>query len=160
MRSDLTAWMIRGIGLAVGALVVIVIVQIGLAAGGVLLLVFVSVLLASALAPIVGWLRDRLPLGRVGAIAVVYLSFIVVMLGMAFIVVPAAVGQAGRIVAALPPFFDEVRAWAASLRPAALSMSITALVDSVESVFAPAPPPGSDEVVEVGAAVAEAALSF
>jgi predicted PurR-regulated permease PerM len=160
MRSDLKTWTIRGIGLAVGVLIVFAIVQVGIAAGRVLLLVFVSVLFASALAPIVGWLRARLPVGRVGAIAVVYLSFIVVMLGMAFIVVPAAVNQAGRIVAELPPFFDEVRAWAATLRPVALSTSVTALLDSVESVFAPAPPPGSDEVVEVGAAVAEAALSF
>lgn len=160
MRSDISTWMIRGMGLAIGALIVIGIVQVGFAAGGVLLLVFVSILLASALEPIVGWLRDRLPLGRVGTILVVYLSFILVMLGMAFIVVPAALGQAGRIVAGLPPFFDQVRAWAAELRPSALSTSITALVDSVQSVFAPAPPPDTNEVVEVGAAVAEAAVSF
>ena len=160
MRSDLTTWMVRGIGLAVGVLIVVAVVQIGIAAGGVLLLVFVSVLLASALSPIVGWLREKLPLGRVGAIVVVYLSFILVMLAMAFIVLPAAVNQAGRIVAQLPPFFDEVRGWAGNLRPVALSTSITALVDSVESIFAPAPPPAGDEVVEVGATVAEAALSF
>jgi len=160
MHSDLKMWTIRGIGLALGVLVVVAVVQVGIAAGGVLLLVFVSVLLASALSPIVGWLRARLPLGRVGAIAVVYLSFILVMLAMAFIVLPAAVNQAGRIVVQLPPFFEEVRGWAADLRPVALSTSITALVDSVESVFAPAPPPGSDEVVEVTATVAEAALSF
>lgn len=160
MRSDLTVWMMRGIGLAVGVLIVIAIVQVGIAAGRVLLLIFVGVLLASALGPIVGWLRARLPLGRVGAIVVVYLSFFLVMLAMAFIVVPAAVNQAGRIAAQLPPFFDEVRTWAANLRPVALSTSITALLDSVESIFAPAPPPASEEVVEVGAAVAEAALSF
>jgi predicted PurR-regulated permease PerM len=135
-------------------------VQVGFAAGSVLLLIFVSVLLASALEPIVGWLRDRLPLGRVGTILVVYLSFILVMLGMAFIVVPAAIGQAGRIVAGLPPFFDQVRAWAAELRPVALSTSITALVDSVQAIFRPAPPPDTSEVVEVGTAVAEAAVSF
>jgi predicted PurR-regulated permease PerM len=160
MHSDLKAWTIRGIGLALGVLVVVAVVQVGIAAGGVLLLVFVSVLLASALSPIVGWLRDTLPLGRVGAIAVVYLLFILVMLAMAFIVLPAAVNQAGRIVAQLPPFFEEVRGWAANLRPVALSTSITALVDSVEAAFAPAPPPSGDEVVEVGATVAEAALSF
>ena len=74
-----------------------------------LLLLFVAVLLASALEPIVGWLRERLPLGRVGAIVVVYLSFFLVMLAMAFIVVPAAVNQGRRIAAQLPPFFDEVR---------------------------------------------------
>jgi predicted PurR-regulated permease PerM len=160
MRSDITTWMTRGMGLAIGALLVVGIVQVGFAAGSVLLLIFVSVLLASALEPIVGWLRDRLPLGRVGTILVVYLSFILVMLGMAFVVVPAAIGQAGRIVAGLPPFFDQVRVWAAELRPVALSTSITALVDSVQAIFRPAPPPDTSEVVEVGTAVAEAAVSF
>jgi len=161
MRSDITPWAIRGMGLSLGALTVFGLVQLGIAAGGVLLLFFVSILFASALAPIVGWLRDRLPLGRVGAILVVYLSFFVVMLAMAFIVLPAAIGQAGRIVASLPHFFDQVRAWAADLRPVALSTSITALVDSAQTIFVPAPaPPDAEEVVEVGAAVAEAAVSF
>ena len=48
--------------------------------------------------------------------------------------------------------------WAGDLRPVALSTSITALVDSVAEFFAPAPPPSPGEVVEVGTAVAEAAL--
>ena len=48
--------------------------------------------------------------------------------------------------------------WAATLRPVALSTSITALIDSVAEIFAPAPPPSPGEVVEVGTAVAEAAL--
>ncbi len=160
MRSDITPWAIRGMGLALGALTVYGLVQLGIAAGGVLLLFFVSILFASALEPIVGWLRRRLPLSRVGAILVVYLCFFTIMVGMAFVVIPAALNQAARIVAALPPFFDEVRAWAAGLRPVALSDSITALVDSVEAIFAPAPPPDSEEVVEVGSAVAEAAVAF
>jgi len=49
----------------------------------VLLLLFVSILLASALEPMVGWLRDRLPLNRVGTILVVYLAF---FLGKRFLV--------------------------------------------------------------------------
>ena len=46
-------------------------------------------------------------------------------------------GRAGRdragadVVARLPAFFDHVRDWASTLRPAALSRSITELVDSV-----------------------------
>lgn len=160
MRSDITPWTVRGMALAVGALIVLGLVQLGSLAGGVLILLFVSVLFASALEPIVGWLRDRLPLGRVGTILVVYLTFFVAMVGIAFIVVPAAVNQASAIIAELPPFFDDVRARAANLRPAALGTSITALVDSVQSIFAPAPPPDEEEVVQVGAAVAEAAASF
>ncbi|MGH2477131.1 MAG: AI-2E family transporter, partial [Candidatus Limnocylindrales bacterium] len=156
MRSDLTSWLIRGMGVTVGAAIVIAIIALGFAAASVLLLMFLSILLASALEPIVGWLRVRLRLGRAGTILVVYASFFVLVLAFAFIVVPAAVNQAERILASLPPFFDEVRGWAANLRPTALSTSITALVDSVDAIFAPAPPPDADEVVEVGTAVAEA----
>ncbi|MGZ9276067.1 MAG: AI-2E family transporter, partial [Candidatus Limnocylindrales bacterium] len=46
------------------------------------------------------------------------------------------------------------------LRPTALSSSITTLVHSVEGIFAPAAPPDPDEVVEVGAAVAEAVVAL
>ncbi len=160
MRSDLVPWTIRGMGLALGALLVYGLVQLGGAAGGILLLLFISVLLASALEPIVGLLRDRLPLGRSGTILVVYAGFFVAVLGIAFIVVPAAIKQAEEIIQSLPPFFEQTRAWAADLRPAALARSVSALVDSVASVVKPPPPPDPDTVVEVGAAVAEAAVAL
>ena len=160
MRSDISDWMIRGMGFALGALLIYGLVQLGIGARNVLLLLFVSVLLASALEPMVGWLRQRLPIGRVGTILVVYLTFFVVMLGLAFIVLPAAFNQGQRILASLPDTIDQVREWASHLRPVALSNSITALVDSVGETFAPAPPPGPDEVVKVGTAVAEGAVFF
>ena len=47
-------WTIRGMGLAIGALFVIGLIQLGIAAGDVLLLFFVSILLASALELVVG----------------------------------------------------------------------------------------------------------
>ena len=158
MRSDISDWMIRGMGLALGALLIYGLVQLGIGARNVLLLLFVSVLLASALEPMVGWLRQRLPIGRVGTILIVYLTFFVFMLGLAFIVLPAAINQGQRILASLPATIDQVREWASHLRPVALSKSITALVDSVGETFAPAPPPGPDEVVKVGTAVAEGAV--
>ena len=160
MRSDILPWTIRGMGLALGALLVYGLVQLGGAAGGILLLLFISVLLASALEPIVALLRDRLPLGRSATILVVYAGFFVAVLGIAFIVVPAAIKQAEEILQSLPPFFEQTRAWAADLRPAALSRSVGALVDSVASVVKPPPPPDPDTVVEVGAAVAEAAVAL
>lgn len=160
MRSDITFWIMRGMGLAIGVLVVIGLVQLGFAASHVLLLLFVSILLASALEPMIGWLRERLPFSRVGTILVVYLAFFVVMVGMAFVVVPAAMNQGQKILASLPPFVEEVKAWAATLRPAALSTSITALVDSVAETIIPPPaaPPSPTTVVKVGTAVAEGAL--
>jgi predicted PurR-regulated permease PerM len=158
MRSDIMDWLIRGMGLAVGVLLVYGLVQLGIAARNVLLLLFVSVLLASALEPMVGWLRERLRMGRSGTILVVYLTFFVVMLGLAFVVLPAAINQGQGILASLPAVVEQVRVWAADVRPVALSKSITALVESVAEAFAPAPPPGADQVVKVGTAVAEGAV--
>jgi predicted PurR-regulated permease PerM len=80
------------------------------------------------------------------------------VLGLAFIVLPAAIKQAEDIIASLPPFFEQAQAWAATLRPAALSRSVSALIASVAGILKPPPPPDPDTVVEVGAAVAEAAV--
>lgn len=160
MRADLTPWTIRGMGLALGALIVIGLVALGIAAGAVLLLLFVSILLASALEPGIGTLRDRLPLGRGATILVTYVTFFILVLGLAFIVLPAAIRQAEELIASLPPFFDQARAWAADLRPAALSSSVTALIDSLAGILKPPPPPDPDTVVEVGAVVAESVVTL
>jgi len=155
----LVPWTIRGIGLALGVLIVYGLVQLGLAAGNVLLLLFVAILLASALEPIVGTLRDRLPLGRGATILVVYATFLVGMVGMAFIVVPAAIDQGGKILQSLPAFFEQARGWASNARPEALTRSLTALIDSVAGILEPPAAPDPDTVVEVRSAVAEAAVS-
>ena len=159
MRADLTPWTIRGAGFALGVAIIAGLLALGWAAGGVLLLLFVAILLASALEPMVGLLRDRLPLGRGATILVVYATFFVTVLGLAFIVVPAAIAQGQDIVAGLPAFFDSARAWADDLRPAALSRSVTALIDSVAGLTTPGVP-NPDEVVEVGGLVAEAAITL
>jgi predicted PurR-regulated permease PerM len=147
MRSEMTPWTIRGMGLAAGALFVYGLIQIGIAAGGVFLLFFAAVLLASALEPIVGWLRDHLPLGRGATILVVYASFFATVLGLALVVVPAAIHQADTIIKGLPPFFEETRRWAGTLRPAALATSVRAFIASVADIFNPAPPPVPTQVV-------------
>lgn len=157
MRSDLPRWTVRGMGLAAGIAVVYGLVQLGIAAGGVLLLLFVAVLLASALEPMIAWIREHLPLGRGATILVVYAAFFVGVLLFSLIVVPGALRQAGDLLADLPPFFAEARAWAETLRPAALSGSVTALIDAAAQVLRPPEPLDPDEVVEVGSAVAEAA---
>jgi predicted PurR-regulated permease PerM len=160
MRSDLTPWTVRGMGFALGVLIVYGLVQLGLAASSVLLLLFISVLLASALTPTIGWIRVHLPIGRGAAILVVYAAFFVAVLGLGFIVVPAAIKQAEEIIASLPPFVAEIKTWAADLRPAALSRSVTALIDSAAEFVRPAAPPEPDEVVKVGSVVLEAAVTI
>jgi predicted PurR-regulated permease PerM len=159
MRSELTPWTIRGMALAAGIAIVVGLLALAAAAANVLLLLFVSILLASALEPVVGMLRDRLPIGRGATILVVYLAFFVSVLGLALIVVPAAIGQGQDMLARLPSFFASVRDWAATLEPHTLSVSVIRLVDSVSAVFAPAPP-NPNEVVQVGAAAATVAASL
>ena len=160
MRVELLGWAIRGAGLAIGAAGVIALVLLASAAAQVLLLVFISILLASALEPIVLFLRERLPIGRGSTILLVYLVFFVAVIGFALVVVPAALSQAQRIMTSLPPVFADLRAQVADLRPAALSESVTALIDAIAVNFEPGEPPPPDAVVDVGTAVAEAAIAL
>ncbi len=161
MRSDISPWTIRGAGFALGVAIVVGLLALGFAAGNVLLLLFIAILLGSALEPIVGLIRDRLPLGRGATILIVYLGFFATVVGLAFIVVPAAIPQGATIVASLPAFFDKARAWADTLRPAILGESVNALIDSVAAVAKPpAAAPDSNEVVQVGTAAAEVAVTL
>ena len=147
-------------GLAIGVAIVVGLIALAVAAGGVLVLAFIAVLLASALEPMIGAIRDRLPLGRGATILVVYVTFFVTVIGLAFIVVPAAIAQGQEIVSGLPSTLDSIRSWAANLEPAILGDSITRLADSAGKVFeTPPAAPNPDQVVEVGAAAAEAAIA-
>jgi len=161
LRADIAPWMIRGVGLAIGVVIVLAVGNLLIAAGSVLLLLFLSILLASALEPIVGSVRSRVGLGRGMTILLVYLAFFVAVLGFSLIVVPGAIGQAERIAASLPPLLTDARTWAADLRPTALATSLTALIDAAAEIVAPAPaPPNPDDVVQAGLTVAEVAVSI
>ena len=92
-------------GLAIGVVIVVGLIALAVAAGGVLLMLFVAMLLASALEPVIGIVRGRLPIGRGATILVVYVIFFVAVLGLAFIVVPKAISQGQQIAASLPAFF-------------------------------------------------------
>jgi predicted PurR-regulated permease PerM len=160
MRQDLTPWTVRGMGLAFGVAIVVGLIALAVAAGGVLVLLFVAILLASALEPMVGHIRDRFPLGRGATILVVYVTFFVTVVGLAFIVVPKAISQGQEILTSLPAFLDSVRSWASTLRPAILGQSITELADSVQSILSRSTTPDPNQVVEIGATAAEAAVSL
>src|SRR5687768_11049627 len=107
MRVELLGWAIRGAGLAIGATGIIGLLLVAAAAAQVLLLIFISILLASALEPMVLYLRERLPTGRGTTILLVYLVFFVAVIGFALVVVPAALAQAQRIMTSLPPVFAD-----------------------------------------------------
>ena len=159
MRQDLTPWTVRGMGLAIGVAIVIGLLALAVAAGGVLVLVFIAILLASALEPVIGVIRDRLPLGRGATILVVYVTFFVTVVGLAFIVIPAAIAQGQDIVTGLPATLDSVRSWSKTVEPAFLGHTITRLADAAAKVFTSPPAPNTDQVVQVGTAAAEAAIA-
>ena len=160
MRQDLTPWTVRGMGLAIGVAIVVGLIALAVAAGGVLVLVFIAILLASSREPLLGVIRHRLPLGRGATFLVVYVTFFVTVIGLAFIVVPAAIAQGQEIVKGLPATLDSIRSWAATLEPAILGDSVTRLADSAGKVFEAPPAPNPDQVVEVGAAAAEVAIAL
>jgi predicted PurR-regulated permease PerM len=145
-------------GLALGVAIVVGLIALAAAAGGVLVLLFVAILLASALEPIVGFLRSRLPIGRGATILLVYVTFFLAVIGLAFVVVPAAIGQGQKILASLPAFFESIRTWAATLRPRALGQSVTGLLGSVQGALAPKPP-DPNTVVQVGRIAIEGVVS-
>jgi predicted PurR-regulated permease PerM len=155
VHSELLRWFVRGAGLALGVGVILGLAFLVGSASRVLVVVFVAVLLASALEPVIGWIRGRVGLGRGWTILLVYAAFFAVVIALALVVVPAGYNQFNDITASLPPVFESAREWAADLRPRGLSTSITALVDAAEDALTP-PPPDPDEVVEVGLTVAEA----
>ena len=160
MRGEALLWTTRGIGLAVGVVMVAAFVIVAQRASGVLLLVFLAILLASGLEPFVAWIRGHLPLGRGLTILVVYAMFVALVVILVFLLVPASLKQAGELSRSLPEFLRQVREWAATLSPTALSNSITALVDAASNLFKPAPPPTPEDVVGASILVAEGIVSL
>jgi predicted PurR-regulated permease PerM len=151
---------VRGAGLALGVALVAAVVLIGLAALNVLVLVFLAVILASGLQPFIAWIRGHLPIGRGPTILIVYGVFLASVVGFAFVVIPAAWAQLERTMDSLPPFFERARAWAQTLRPAMLSSTATALIDSAAANLRPGAQPAPGQVVSAGLTVAETVTSL
>jgi predicted PurR-regulated permease PerM len=158
MRSEAFTWFVRGVGLATGVGLMLALGTGFLASLRVLFLVFLAILFASALEPLIGWLRGRLPLGRSVTILTVYAAFIGAVLVVSFLVIPAALNQFNDLTARLPPFFERARETAESLRPRALATSAGALVAAAREALAPRPPQPED-VVAAGRVAAEVAFS-
>jgi predicted PurR-regulated permease PerM len=148
---------VRGAGMAVGVGLIVGLVALAIAAGHVLILMLVAVILASGLQPFIAWIRGHLPLGRGPTILLVYAAFLLVVVGMAVVIVPAAMSQLDRTIASLPPFFERAKEWAGTIRPPGLSRSIITLIDAAARTVQPptASPPAPGQVVQVGLTLAE-----
>lgn len=158
--SSFGTWVTRGAALTFGFMIVALITGVAVAARNVLVLVFVAVILASGLEPFIGWLRGHLPIRRGATILLVFGVFLAIVVGLAFVVLPAALNQFDHTLNSLPPLFEKWKVWAASLRPVGLARSVTALIDAAATVLRPAStPPAPGQVVQVGLTVAEALTS-
>jgi len=160
MRRESITWAVRGIGLAVGVGVVLVVVGLIAAARDVVLLVFLAVLLGAALEPLVGRIRGRTGIGRGMSILIVYAGFLAAVVGVAVFIVPAALVQLSAAITKLPAFLDQVRAWSANLRPAALGDGISSLIEAVKAPFAAPAAPDTKSVVDASLIVGQVAAAL
>jgi predicted PurR-regulated permease PerM len=159
-RSTLAQWLVRGAGFALGVAIVVGVLLLARAASSALLLVFVAVILAAGLEPLIGWVRGHVRLGRGVTILLVYGGFLLAVIGLALVALPAATTQLEKTIALLPPFLDRVREWASGLRPVALAQGIDALLDAAARfVKPPSTTPTTGQVVQVGLTVAETVAS-
>jgi len=160
MRAEARDWAVRGAGLAIGAGLVLIFALLAARGWEVILLVFIAVLLGAALEPVVAWMRARTGIGRGAAILIVYALFIVIVVGLAVFIVPAAVVQIGGALGRLPAFLETIRASTASLRPKGLVEGIGALIDAAEAPLKPGPPPDPSAVVNASIGVATVAAAL
>ena len=137
-RSEVGRWFGRGLGLSAGALVVIAIAAGFLVAWRVLLLVFLAVLVGSALEPVVGRLRARLPRGL--SILVVYVLFFAFAAVVGLVVIPSSLSQANELATAMPGLFDRAEAWAAGVQPEAMSANLRSIIEAARGALASGPP--------------------
>ncbi len=158
-RDEVATWFSRGVGLAGGAHVSYGVVNGFIAAASVALLFFVALLLASALEPLVGRLRDRLPVARGAALLLVYAAFFAIVLVMALLVIPGALNEVGELAAALPAAFHRAKDVAQTLQPEALRRSLVSIIDAAIAALKPGPAPVAGQVVSEGLAVASVVVS-
>jgi predicted PurR-regulated permease PerM len=160
VRAESLSWAARGAGLALGVGLVLVVAGLLAAARDVVILVFLAVLLGAALEPVVATIRARTGMRRGLGILVVYASFLILVVGIAVFIVPAALVQLSGALAKLPTFLEQVRASTANLRPQALADGIGSLLEAVQAPFKPGPPPPPEQILGASLLVGQAAAAL
>jgi predicted PurR-regulated permease PerM len=151
---------VRGLGFALGALVVLTIAMAFASAAKVGVLIFVALVLASGLEPSTEFLRNRLPIGRGASVLVVYAAFFIGVVGILVLIVPAAIGQLNLVGTRLGPVLASARTWADTVQPQFLGASISALIEALQRMTTnSSAEPNASDVLAFGVTVAEAAIS-
>jgi predicted PurR-regulated permease PerM len=158
-RSEAVRWSIRGLGFAIGAIVVVGGLAALFLAWRVAVVVFLSILLGSALAPLLAHRRDHIPVPRGLAILIIYATVFVVVGVLAFIFLPGVISEADDIAGRLPSALTDIEAWAQGLQPEIIGNAVTALADAIRASVLQARPPRAEDIVGAGVTVAEALVT-
>lgn len=156
LRSEAWVWLARGVGATVGVIIVASIAAVVLGASNVLVQVGIAILLASGLEPMVTWLRAKTGLARSVNIIFVYLGFMVIVVLLLILIVPAAVTQLTEFSSRLPSLLTELRAFAADIRPSVVSDGLVNALDALAATMRnPEAEADTEALVDVGLAVAD-----
>jgi predicted PurR-regulated permease PerM len=132
MDDGIGRWTRRGIGFALGILIVVAVVAALVVTSRLVALVFMAILFASALAPLVDGLRARAPFGRTAATGLLFLAAGAVVVFLGVVLVSTALAQINEIGDRVPSMIVSARATVADLRPAPVGAAIGALLDALE----------------------------
>jgi predicted PurR-regulated permease PerM len=145
----------------VGVAAVAILWLIMASAVSVLVLIAVAILVAVALEPVVTWLRSKTGLARGATVLIVYAAFLAIFVTLLVLVVPAAIGQIGRLSAEVPTLIANLQAWVANVQPEALRQGLTDIIDSFarEATETPSNPDVQD-LIAAGLSLAEAVFAI
>lgn len=160
-RAEAGLWAVRGAGLGLGLLVIAVMAAVVRTAMGVLLLIAVALLLASAIDPVVLWLRDRLGISRVKIILLLYVAIAGLAVALVALLVPATAEQLIMLSERLPAVIEDGRTWVDSIQPAFVGTILGQLIETIDSTLmrSGVARPEPETVVEVGLTAADAVLA-
>lgn len=154
-------WSARGVGLGAGLLAMAAVATVLVSAAHVLVVVLVSLLLAMGLEPFVGWIRGRIGLPRGATVLTVYAVFLVLVVALVLVIVPAAIDQLTDFSTRLPQLLDDLKAWAAGLGDGFLSSTLLRVIDTVDrGMGSPTTSaPDAETIVAAGLTAADAIIS-
>jgi predicted PurR-regulated permease PerM len=152
MDAELGRWTRRGVGFAVGVILVIAVVTSTLAGLKIVAMVLVAILFASALGPVVDGVRIRAPFGRTAATGLLFLAVGALVVALGILLVSTAASQVGEITARVPSVIASAREAVAGL-PAPLASGLGAVLDDLDRTVRTAPQPTSEQVLGAGGTI-------
>ena len=158
MRTEAWQWFVRGMAVALAAAIVLAVSVAFVSAAHVVVLVVIAVLLASGLEPAIGWLRARTHMRRGITILLVFAAFFLLVLVLLVLVVPTAVSQLQALGNRFPTLLDQVKAWAKT-QPSFVADGVSRLIDAISATTTKVAAGNSQDLLNAGAALAEAVIS-